>query len=79
MDNEIYILSGKLHSGKTTLLENWVDGKNISGFLSPVINEKRHFLNLKSHEFRQLEVEFSNLKLENIILKEKFLHGRLKN
>jgi nucleoside-triphosphatase len=47
----VYILTGKKHSGKTThLLNNYVVDKNVAGILSPVINGKRFFLDIKTKE-----------------------------
>lgn len=64
MKNEIYIFSDRLHSGKTTLLKQWTLSRNdVAGFLSPVIESKRYFLNLETQENRLLEVEKSALKI----------------
>ena len=42
MDNQIFILSQPVKSGKTTLLKNWVDVQdNIGGILTPDVNNKR--------------------------------------
>lgn len=64
MKKNIYILSGNIHSGKTTLLQNWLKTKeNVSGFLSPDIDGKRHFLNIKTKKKKLLEVGNSNLNI----------------
>lgn len=72
MRNRIYILSDSLHSGKTTLLHKWIETKDdVSGFLSPVIEGKRHFFNIKTGESKLLEVESSNLKIGKYFFDEK--------
>jgi len=39
----IYLFTGKIHSGKTTMLLKFIDGKvNIAGVLAPVIKNKRY-------------------------------------
>lgn len=64
MKNSVYILSNALHSGKTTLLNNWIKNRNdVTGFLSPKIGGKRHFQNIETDETRLLEVEYSKLKI----------------
>jgi len=53
---KIYILKGAVGSGKTTYLVNYCKGKKaIGGILSPVINGKRHFLNIRSNEIKLME------------------------
>jgi nucleoside-triphosphatase THEP1 len=53
----IFIISGPVHSGKTTRLLSWLQNKiNLYGILSPVIDGKRYLLNIDSNEKRMLEV-----------------------
>lgn len=53
---KIYILKGAIGLGKTTSLLNYCKGKNtIGGILSPVINGKRHFLDIRSNEMKLME------------------------
>lgn len=62
--NKIFILSDKINSGKTTLLETWFnENKDISGFISPKIEGKRHFQNLDTGEKRLVEIENSSLQI----------------
>ena len=64
MKNSVYILSDALHSGKTTLINNWIRNRtDVTGILSPKIGGKRHFQNIETNEVRLLEVEDSNLKI----------------
>ena len=64
MKNSVYILSDALHSGKTTLLNNWIKNRtDVTGILSPKIGGKRHFQNIETHEVKLLEVENSNLNI----------------
>jgi len=53
----IFIISGPVHSGKTTGLLSWLQNKfNLYGILSPVIDGKRYLLDINSNEKRILEV-----------------------
>jgi nucleoside-triphosphatase len=53
---KVYILKGAVGSGKTTYLMNYCKVKqNTAGILSPVINGKRHFLNISSNEMKLME------------------------
>jgi len=55
--SSIYILSGAVHSGKTTRLSVWISGKNeINGILQPVINGRRHLQEISSGQSKLLEV-----------------------
>jgi nucleoside-triphosphatase len=52
----VYILTGKKHSGKTThLLNNYAADENAAGILSPVIDGKRFFLDIKTKERFDME------------------------
>ncbi|MBZ0199210.1 MAG: nucleoside-triphosphatase [Ignavibacteriaceae bacterium] len=56
----IYILTGKIQSGKTTKLVDWAANRTgVYGILSPVILGKKHLTDLKSGESKQLEVNDS--------------------
>ena len=47
--DQIIILTAPKHSGKTTLLTQWAQKhKNIYGIASPMIQEKRHFMDLQN-------------------------------
>ncbi len=53
---KIYILSGAVHSGKTTRLLNWANQrKDVYGVLAPIIEERRFLLNIHTKESRLLE------------------------
>lgn len=55
---KILILKGPIRSGKTTWLkEMYNNKKNVAGILSPVINEKRYFLNLENNETQPMEAD----------------------
>ncbi len=48
---QIHLLSGEIHSGKTTWLkEHLLIEKACCGILSPLINGKRYFLNISTRE-----------------------------
>lgn len=55
----IYILTGKIHSGKTTALQKWIaTRKDVDGLLCPDdMNGKRYFFKIRSREEIELEVE----------------------
>ncbi len=59
---EIYILTGPIHSGKTTGLQQWIGGqKNVYGILTPVIASVRMFMNANTQEVFSMEAkEFEN-------------------
>ena len=49
--NPIIILTGPVHSGKTTLLKQWTASqKNAAGILTPVINDERFFYDIQTGE-----------------------------
>lgn len=41
------ILTGEIQSGKTTALQQWVQGKNAVGILSPVVEGERFLYNIQ--------------------------------
>jgi nucleoside-triphosphatase len=46
---EIYILSGAIHSGKSTTLGKWCQSRNdVFGILTPVENDKRIFMDIST-------------------------------
>jgi nucleoside-triphosphatase THEP1 len=52
----IYILSGPIHSGKTTELQKWCNQQqNISGILMPDINGKRKIVDVHTKEVFDIE------------------------
>ena len=47
----VFILTAPIQSGKTTSLTEWIKNKtNVAGILTPVINGKRVFQNIKTGE-----------------------------
>ena len=63
----IYIYSGKVHSGKTSRLSEWIkEQPNTCGILSPLIERKRFILHIKSSETRLLEADPSSSQKEMI-------------
>lgn len=52
----IYILSGPVHSGKTTALLNWREvTSDIYGIFTPVINNKRVFMDASTKDIFEME------------------------
>jgi len=72
----IFILSGSVHSGKTTRLIKWLkDKNNVQGIISPIIDGKRYLVNISSAEKRKLEIEsFSSQ--ENVIKVGKYIFDK---
>ena len=55
---QLHILSGEIHSGKTTFLLNYIEHtKNCAGILSPVISDKRYFYCIESKETKLMQAE----------------------
>lgn len=58
MDSQIKIITGRVHSGKTTKLFTFINSQeSINGILAPVINNKRMLYHISSKELRVLEVQ----------------------
>lgn len=55
--NQIFLLSGPIHTGKTTKLTEWIKNKdNVDGILQPIINGRRHIKHILSGEIQLLEI-----------------------
>jgi nucleoside-triphosphatase len=55
---KIFIMTGPVHTGKTTRLMQWsMTQKNIDGILQPVIDEKRFIYHLSSRTIKNLETD----------------------
>jgi nucleoside-triphosphatase THEP1 len=55
-EEQVYIITGPVQSGKTTSLIKWAEKRNdVYGILTPVINGKRVFLNSNSGEIFPME------------------------
>ena len=66
--SKIQILTGPIHSGKTTKLMQWAASKkNIDGVLQPVIDEKRFVYHIGSRTLKILE--FTETRPENELIK----------
>lgn len=79
----IFVLTGPVHSGKTSSLQKWcASTKNIDGILCPENdNGKRFFIKVKSNESLALEVRNSMLKKQDEIIEVgsyKFLKNAFK-
>jgi len=56
--NKIYILTGAVHSGKTTKLLEWISNRNdVAGIVSPLLNGRRILVDIKSGESYPLEIQ----------------------
>jgi nucleoside-triphosphatase THEP1 len=58
----LYILTGPVHSGKTTALMNWIKKRtDVYGILTPLVNEKRVFLDIQiSEQFAMETAEYDS-------------------
>ena len=53
---KIHVLTGPVHTGKTTRLMQWASSqKNIDGIFQPIIDEKRFIYNIASRTLKMLE------------------------
>jgi nucleoside-triphosphatase THEP1 len=53
----IFLLSGPVHSGKTSRLMRWIAGRHgIDGILAPVIDGKRYLQHIGSGELKLLDI-----------------------
>jgi len=57
--NNIYIFTDAIHTGKTTVLQNWIRDKQIKagGILTPDRDEKRWIYDISRDEWHTLQVE----------------------
>ncbi len=59
---DLYILTGKIKSGKTNELFRWIiDKKNVGGILQPVVDGKRFIYSISQKRLIQLEISSTNL------------------
>ncbi len=56
----LFVLTGPVHSGKTTRLTKWIEDKNVRGILAPVIDGCRYLKDIKCNEIKKLEIESSS-------------------
>jgi nucleoside-triphosphatase THEP1 len=67
MSKKIFILTGAIRSGKTTALLEWAAKRqNIYGVLTPLVNEKKVFMNV--HTGQQFEMEASEREENNLTI-----------
>ena len=83
MSNEIYIVTGKIQSGKTTRLFEFIKNhKSVDGILAPIVNGKRKLFHISSKELKELEVPYSDNSTISVgkynFLKEAFKWGNAK-
>jgi molybdopterin-guanine dinucleotide biosynthesis protein A len=56
-ENKIFVLSQPIQTGKTTLLQQWIAGKqNIGGILTPDVNGKRMLFDIASQTYHPLQL-----------------------
>jgi nucleoside-triphosphatase THEP1 len=55
-ENGLYILTGPVQSGKTSSLMNWiVNQTDVYGILTPLVNEKRVFMDAQTRDLFDME------------------------
>lgn len=52
---DVYILSGKVASGKTTNLLDWIADKQVGGFVTPVVHGRRMLYSLSEGKYLPFE------------------------
>lgn len=58
MRSKIVVLTGEIQSGKTTLLQSFCEKySNTGGLLTPVVNGKRVFYNIRTNEVFTMEAK----------------------
>ena len=66
--NQIYLLTGPIHSGKTSKITEWLNSRsNVDGIIQPLIDGKRHLKLFLTNEIRPLET--TSLKKRNDLIK----------
>jgi nucleoside-triphosphatase len=56
MQYKVYILTGAIQTGKTTALQQWCSQRHdVSGVFTPVLNNKRFFVNIATQETFAME------------------------
>lgn len=83
MNNKIHIVTGKIQSGKTTRLFEFIkDHKLVDGLLAPIVNDKRKLFHIYSKELKELEVSYADTSTISVgkyrFLKETFVWGNTK-
>jgi nucleoside-triphosphatase THEP1 len=53
--DKIVILTGPVHSGKTTALLHWITDKKIAGMLTPIVDSKRVLYSIEDGDFTLFE------------------------
>jgi len=67
-------MSAPIQTGKTTAINNWASNRNdVDGITQPIVDGKRHLLNIKSNELRLLELSDDT---DNIIQVGKFFFSK---
>jgi len=61
LSKKIYIVTGKIKSGKSTFVEKWIRSKsNVAGIIQPVINGERFIKNISSNNYKKLTTNIIN-------------------
>jgi hypothetical protein len=58
---KVIVISDKVKSGKSTKLMEWIAGKSdIQGFITPRVNNKMMFYDIKSDQYLDYDLEIAN-------------------
>ena len=60
MENNIFILTGLIQSGKTTALMEFIQKNKSAGFLTPDIDGKRKLYSIANDRFHEMQTEESD-------------------
>jgi len=67
LKKRIKIFTGKIHSGKTTKLFNYINSLNsVDGILAPIVNDKRMLFHISTKTMKEFEVDNGNANTINI-------------
>lgn len=66
-DSPICYVSGPLHSGKTTRLHQWAEGRpGVAGVSQPVLEGRRYFVDIRSGQKRPMEADANDVETYTI-------------
>ncbi len=59
-NGKIFILSEPVHSGTSSILKKWIIGKNVTGFLTPILNGIKVLFNIETSEISSYEIDVNS-------------------
>jgi len=58
--DKLSVLTDDIRTGKTTKIFNWIEGKNVGGFLTPDVDGLRKFYDIHSGKYLAFESEIAS-------------------